>query len=303
MRKIIPLYLFLIILFSFSFAFLGCSNKQFDDGKESANIIKFGVLSDIHGDVKNLASFMSEFKEQKADAILVLGDTNDMASSVDGKTDYEEIYLSLLRILGSSDVPVFVIPGNHESTQNYLGAVKSLAHQYPALHDLSTSGLYQFKSVMLVPLPGYHLKEYTNPAGFLFSEDVFSALGNMLDAHQGKLSQPLLFVAHGPLKFSTKEGIDVIYSGENVGNPALNELMDKHGIRFGVFGHIHEAGMKGVDKSGSLIKKGEWSETLYFNPGPAEGGEMCNGQKTDGSAGIFEIDVTNNKARYWILQK
>ncbi len=88
---------------------------------------------------------------------------------------------------------------------------------------------------------------------------------------------------------------------QNVGNQQINELMLNNNIKFGIFGHIHEAGRKAVDDNDKIIQQGVWSNSLNLNAGPIMEWDMNNGEHSEGSAGIIDIDVENDRARYWIV--
>lgn len=290
-------------------------------------VVKFGVISDIHADTTNLNYFVETFNSENVDALLVLGDTNYIFENVNGNSDYEEMYYVLKAILTDFKNPVFIIPGNHEPKEEYLTLKGNLKKEFPdqqfALFD-DTQHITTFKGVMLIFISGYHLKEYMHPlGGFLFNESLFKGLQaemevyevvKMFDENEENKIKTKMLVAHGPPKGKNKNSIDVVYSGENVGNELINDFIAKNNIKFGAFGHIHEAGMKAVDENDDLIMETVWSDSLFLNPGSATKWKMNSyekvsgnsnaGEESKGSAGIIEVDIGKDKegrAQYRII--
>ncbi|MFH1439173.1 MAG: metallophosphoesterase [Candidatus Woesearchaeota archaeon] len=353
----------ILILLLIVVSILSCTNNRSNNISDEieideTEIIRFGVISDIHADTSNIEYFMDKFigngndsnnkdSNENVDAVLVLGDFNDMNGYKAG-SDFDEIRTVMETILNNSyfhdsktsstaKVPVYVIPGNHEAKAGYekvMNAMK-IAFGYDNLHDMSGWNIETLSfetlnnerenktiSVNLIPIPGYHLKEFTNPNGYLYDDDKLSELENKIDG-LNKNSVNLI-VAHGLPLGKTRESIDAIFteeSGEiivkNVGNPSINKLMQKHNIKFGVFGHIHEAGMKAAAWSDDfwegekIIKQNKWSSSLFLNPGPAVQWKMNSGKFiknmvdedgfSKGSAGILEIAVDDKIGKYEII--
>ncbi len=133
-----------------------------------------------------------------------------------------------------------------------------------------------------------------------------------------------LLITHVPKRFHTKYGIDVAeyfetkegivpafamiphlrsrgmpeheiaryLKKENIGNEELESTVKKLGITKMVSGHIHEAGQKGNDFHGNIIREGVEGRELFFNPGPAPAGKV----------GIYVIDTNTNLAQYRLIQ-
>ena len=208
-------------------------------------IIRFGVITDIQGNNSNLEFFMNQFinnknQSENVDAVLVLGDLNDMADFVAG-SDFDEMKSVLRKILDNSDyydnktnstkkVPVYVIPGNHEAKAGYVKAIKAMkiVFKHENLHDLSDWNIVKFDvkkenksfSVNLIPIPGYHLKKFTNPNGYLYDNNDLSELEKKINN-----SELNLIVAHGSPKGKSKKSIDALVDGKNVGNQKINDLI------------------------------------------------------------------------------
>ena len=283
--------------------------------------VRFGVMSDIQDKTQNHVYFTKAFNNLSVDAIIIAGDTSNRKTSIDGKTDYDESYSMLEDIVKNTELPVYVIPGNHESKDDYYKVIGKLSESHSNIFDLTT-GIKEFKGISIIPLPGYHLKNMVVDGGFLFNNvmDYYPLKDCLMDPNSdpeeeqscrlGK-SKISLLVAHGPQKGKNKDSIDAILSEDNtdntdtwqnVGNQQINELMLNTDIHFGIFGHIHEAGMKAVDENDNVVEEGVWSDKLNLNAGPVIEWDMNDGTHSKGSAGIIEVDVENNNARYYILK-
>lgn len=273
---------------------IGCVNN----GDLPERIVKFGVITDIQGDTTNLEFFTNEFNKVEINAILVLGDLNDMNKEIK-ETDQKEIY-SVLKIINENfNKSIYVIPGNHESKDDYRNAIIQVANEtfVPIhLHDLSRDGIWSHMGINLVDVPGYHLEEYTNQNGFIIEN-----LENKIVVSERLAPIVNLLVAHGPPLGKNPGSIDALISGVNAGNEQLNFLIKRKNINFGVFGHIHEAGMKAVNREDEFVPENEWSKSLFLNPGPATEWKMNSGEFSKGSAAILEIDINNKLARYEII--
>ena len=273
-----------------------CSSCATTDNTNAVQITKFGVITDIQGDTINLEFFLDEFNDNEVDAILILGDLNDMNNE---NEDYEEIYSVLKEINDNFNKTIFVMPGNHESKDDYYNALNKFDFT-----DLAELNHLNFNDMDILSVPGYHLAEYTNPDGFLFDfvMDFHPIKECLPDPNADCKNKLFLLAAHSPPKGTNANSIDALISGENVGNQQLNELILNKNINFGVFGHIHEAGMKAVNKEDKFVKENKWSTSLFLNPGPATSWEMNSGELSKGSAAILEIDMINKKARYEIIK-
>ncbi|MBT4824470.1 hypothetical protein HN695_03655 [Candidatus Woesearchaeota archaeon] len=294
MRKLTIILLFLIIFCS------SCSD----------DVLRLGFITDIQGDTINLPYLMEEFNDNNIEHLFVLGDLNDMNNEV---PDYDEIY-SVLDVMSTNfDGRIFVMPGNHESKEDYFNAIDKF--QYRKVSNILNWTYIPFGDVYIIPISGYHLSEYTNPNGFFldnvempFNISIEDCLRNtpygMKATGKGCsfIYTIKIILSHGPPRFGSLNSIDVASNGENVGNRNLTRTIYDNLIQFGVFGHIHEAGMKAVNRSDELVPENTWSSSLFLNPGPATSWQMNSGELSKGSAAILEIDMVEKKARYEIVR-
>ncbi len=259
------------------------------------NSIKYGILSDIHGDVDSLNHFLNRFQEEKVDAILILGDSvfNEHLYGLDDKKDdaleMNEVLDSVLKKF--PNLPIYIIPGNHETKRSYDEVLEGYKQNpiYANLIDMNSQRFVDGDVVDIISLPGYYLKaSYMEEDGYFISDEMMQNVSKFV----AMADSPVLLISHGPPKGINKDSIDyadlgqrnfqqaVSYAnyGENVGSEKMLEVMKSNNIKFGLFGHIHEA-YGATDILGNVVQQGVFSKELLFNPGSVE----------DGRAGIVEI--------------
>jgi hypothetical protein len=82
-------------------------------------------------------------------------------------------------------------------------------------------------------------------------------------------------------------GLPLEIRRENVGNAALGRLLRRLRIRKFICAHIHEAGGRGVTRTGKPVRQAAWSRELYYNAGSAR----------EGRGGIYEV-ADDGRARF-----
>jgi Icc-related predicted phosphoesterase len=151
---------------------------------------------------------------------------------------------------------------------------------------------------MLVGLPGYFNRTFIHASGGCHYQDKdVDALASVVDG----ATAPAVLVSHGPPRGQGKDALDHAVEAGNVGNEKLTSFLKAKNVKFGIFGHILEAGGRGIDGgSGKFVPPGEWSKSLHINVGSASGTpwQMNDGTVSTGIAMIFE--VSGDKARYQV---
>lgn len=251
-------------LFVFFLFLLGCAPET----------VTFGVLSDIHGNAKNVAYFVDVFRQRGIDAILVPGDLVDhFRNNIPDARELEEV----LSVLSRAEIPVYIIPGNHEQQSIYYGVLEKTS---PRFIDMSRQRYADIGDIRILSLPGYNLPEYVAKDGFLFddvselSRLVAPLKKNILLSHQ---------LPHATL-------IDLIFSGEHVGDVQLAEVLKQKNIDILVGGHIHESGGIAETRDGVFIPQNTYTETLYLNAGSVAPWWHLNGTAYKGMAAILTVN-------------
>lgn len=169
------------------------------------------IFSDIHGDLCRL----QELADTSADTYIVAG---DLATWSRGLNDCG-------RILAPLGKRVWVLPGNHESSEH----IERFCQQF---------GLLNFHENVFEACGHYFAGlGYSNPTPFNtpgeYTED---EIGEKLDKFS-ELS-PLVLTCHAP-PLETK--LDHLGNGKHAGSRAVREFIDRRQPAYFFCGHIHEA--------------------------------------------------------------
>lgn len=258
---------------------------------------KIGVLANLNSanpvNLYNLRRFLTHFEEAGVELILVAGDIGEEHA----------IIAKNLAAVAEAGLPTVAIAGNREKTADFVAAVEEVRKEKPNLlsgHVIRQIGLH---GLDVITLPGYHDPRYIHPAegGCRYYLDDVKAVEKLA----AETENPVLLLAHGQPKGQTPEALDVIAPDrEHIGDENLNRAIEGAKIPFGIFANVKEAGGKAIaDLAGSkVVTPGEWSETLYLNPGPADSlpWDMNDGSTSNGMAAVLR--VKGGKASYEIVR-
>ena len=224
-------------------------------------VTRIGVISAPKDSTRmtraNLVRFVEEFKAQRVDWIVVNGDLA-----------YEPSMLpATLEILAKSGLPVLASIGNGESVAPFNDALLDAMEKYENVFNTNFIRRIDGSGLSMVVMPGYYDPNYIHPPdGCHYTADHVKQLDRLAKSKHGK---PVVVISHGPPKYEGPDGLDVIHNGDNVGDSALSDLITGNGIGFGIFGHILEAGGRGVDKAGKAVAPNTKVKQLYVNAGSA----------------------------------
>ena len=255
---------------------------------------RIGVLNAIKDDMPetraNLDEYLARFKAEDVDAIVIGGDTA-----------YDEFDLeSVLERVAGLGVPVYAIIGNTEARGSWNRACMTVHRRKPNLLNLDMVRVVDADGFDLVSLPGYYDKRFTHATGAcVYKKKDVKELPQLAKGLEG----PVVAISHGPPKQQGKNAIDFVPEAGNSGDPDLAAALKKADIRFGIFGHILEAGGRASDPSGQTeVKPLTWADALYLNPGAANSlpWRMNRGPESYGMAALLTFE--GSKARYEILQ-
>jgi Icc-related predicted phosphoesterase len=253
----------------------------------------FGVVACINEDsgenLVNLKKYVEFFKAEKADAIIVVGDTGDEVPSI----------VRSLGPLADTGLPLFVAIGNRECKGDFKDALVELEKAHSNVVNLGWVRHVEFGNVDLISLPGYHDKRYLHCAtGCQYFKQDVDALKPLAKGSKN----PVVLVSHGPPHGSTPMSIDAAMAG-NVGDANLNALISEAGIPFGVFANIKEAGARATDLAGAnVIKEDVLADKLYLNPGPADSVAWAMNDGTQSVGTVATLTVQGRQAKYKIFR-
>lgn len=244
----------------------------------------FGVVANSKEDtpenLANLQKALAFFKENQAEAILVVGDVGETEAQI----------TNVLTPIAETGLPVLVIIGNREPKGAFNNAVAAVASKFPGVINLGQVRLVSMDDVALVSLPGYHDKAY------LHAQDGCQYLPADVDATKAAITaagaKPVVLVSHGPPKQDGSESLDRTLEQANVGDPALAALLRDTGVKFGVFANIQEAGGRATDLSGTkLVGPDKPSPELFLNPGAidAVSWKMNDQTRSIGMAAVLTV--------------
>lgn len=211
--------------------------------KTEMNIL---IISDIHGDVENLLSYLDKIKELKFDVIVSPGDFTDVDTP--GGFTQEDIAKLILKEFKSLGKPVLCVPGNVD-TRGVLGVLEE--------EDVSVHG--KGRVVGSVGFYGYGgaktpFKTNIEPN----EEELKIGLSNAWK--DVKNIKQKIQITHNP-PFGTR--IDIIQSGAHVGSVEVKNFIERHAPVVAISSHIHEARTTDKLKGTFLINSGKFSEGYF----------------------------------------
>ena len=225
-------------------------------------LIVLGLLSGITEPTResfsNLDYFLDQFKEAGAQAVLVAGDVGDT----------EPDLRSILGHLSRAPIPILVTPGAQENFDLFRKTMASARRQYPQLVDMSLVRRVKIGHLNIVSLPGYHKPFYlkAKERGCAYNAaDLAATFGLFEEKTVNVLFSP------SPPRGSGSLAVDRARGGINIGDPALADLMAERKIKFGLFGHVFEAGGHATLSDGrTAVPAGIWQDSLFLQAGSAE---------------------------------
>ena len=270
--------------------------------RDKDSVARIGVLSapkdGTQITVENIKHFVRKFKLAQVNWVVVNGDIGHDKRSM----------VRILKPLGRLNVPVLVMVGNGESVHDFNDALSDLMERPRNIFNMNFTRTVEGDDVTLVGVPGYFNRD------FVYAEDgcVYDAKSlrriKMLThgkkkkrRKRKKITKPVVLISHGPPMGRGESGIDRIYENQNVGDPALENVMKRLGIRFGIFGHILESAGRATTIEHTIVEPGQEAESLLVNAGSVSGipWTLLNGIKSHGMAIIMTLH--NGKASYEIL--
>jgi len=204
------------------------------------------IISDVHGDVENLLSYLDKIKEFKFDMIICPGDFTDVGVPKGfTQEDVARLIIKELKMLGKG---FLCVPGNVDTR----GVIDILENENVSIHGRGA----KFKGFGFYGFGGAKTPFQTNiePG----EEELRLGLEN--GWKDVKDSKDKIQVTHSP-PHGTK--IDVIQGGLHVGSKAVRSYIETHEPILAISAHIHEA--RGVDKVKNtfLINSGKFSEGYF----------------------------------------
>lgn len=186
--------------------------------------------------------------------------------------------------------------GNTESCGSFNRAAYDVHQQHPSFVNGNWARVLVLDDATVLTLPGYHDRAFVHTGGGAHYKPTDL---EVLDQMARAAPKPHVLVAHGPPRQAGKAALDLTYDDGNVGNPAMTELIEGLDIKFGLFGHILEAGGRGTDLKGKARAPRKWHPSLYVNAGTInpDPWAMLDKKTSTGLAIHVELEA-GKRARY-----
>ena len=203
---------------------------------QTGELMRFLVISDIHGNLENIEKLSPEF--EKADAVLFAGDFAEFGKAETGEP--------VLNLLCKKHDQIFSVLGNCDEPE-FLSALEG--------KDISVQKMIAFFEGLSVCGSGGGSK-FTGTTPFERTDEELVSDFSCVDS--GEKWHNLIAIMHNPPKDTA---CDMISNGMHVGSPLLREFIEKTEPLAVITGHIHESA--GIETL---------SNTIVINPGAlAEG--------------------------------
>lgn len=261
------------------------SNKVTEITSDADNEAAYGVISDIHGNAGKAKLLVEKLREKGVQGIITPGDVGE------NRTQIKEV----LETLAEPGLPVFVIPGNHESKADFEAGIGDAQKSHSNIIDMTKYRVFDGDDADFVSLPGYQVQRFVHKGGYYAGPSFVRETGSL---RQG-LDDAVVLITHGAGYTGANQGPATIYNGTDVGDRLTSDMMIGSNVPFAVCGHIHEAGGIAATFEGENVMPGEWAEQFTANFGTLKQWELLNGETIEGMAGILYIQ--DDKAKYEIV--
>jgi Icc-related predicted phosphoesterase len=238
-----------------------------NDGK-----IRFAHVSDLEGAISECEHAAKDISDKNPDMIFITGDTyenegirrnplfphstDNLKEMVDGITPFAEL-----------GVPVYVIPGNHESTSIYEEGIHTLQESYPNVHDISGQSI-DLDGLNIVGFAGYYHPRFTARDGFVNKKADYVNAFEQIRSY-GDDDDMTVFVTHSPPFINPQKhgnsSIDYVQGAGHVGDKNITAILE-HTEVLNLCGHIHEGGSESAKVGRSFSYNGA-SVTPYMAEG------------------------------------
>ena len=177
----------------------------------------------------NTAFLLDRFRAAGVQAIAVAGGVGLAEADVERN----------LTALAAAPVPVLVSPGAGESYDALKAVFKRLHKARPQLVDMTAVRRVRLGHVTLISLPGYANAFYleAKERGCAYEAGDLDDVAGLADRDRVNV-----ILSASPPRGASVVSADRGRGGVNIGDPALAGMLAAKEIRFGLFGHVYEAG-------------------------------------------------------------
>ncbi len=253
-------------------------------------LIVFGLLAGITepsaANLKNIDYFLEQFRAAGAQALIVAGGVGTTQEHID----------KILAHLARAPVPVLVCPGAQEHLGIFRHAVAEKRQKSPQLLDMTQVRRVRIGNVSVVSIPGYHKPFYLSAGknGCAYEEEDLEKTAGLFEKNR-----TTVVLSPSPPRGNGEHAVDRSRGGVNIGDATLARMLGAAGVRFGLFGYVHESGGHAtLDDGFSAARPGVWHESLFTQAGAAEAIpiSLVGEGRAVGMAQIVEF--SGNRARF-----
>lgn len=234
---------------------------------------------------ENVRRANKEFVKAGVQLILINGDLGESA----------ELMKAADMIAAETTLPVLVHSGNIEWTNAFTEAIDAVNAKAPTFINMNLVRHLDLGGVHLVSVPGWSNVKYVKPAACRYDKDNVDEARAIAAAATAR-GEVVILTAHGPPRGRGKQALDFADEAGNVGDEDLAAMLEDVPVRFGIFGHILEAGGRATADVAIQTPLPQPmrapSPSLYVNVGSASsyGWQMLDKKTSRGLAAIVTID-------------
>lgn len=245
-----------------------------------------GLDEPIPATLANAAHILDRFRAAGVQTIAVAGGVGLAEADVERN----------LLALAAAPVPVLISPGAGESYDALKAVFKRLHKGHPQLVDMTAVRRVRIGHVTLLSLPGYTNAFYleAKERGCAYETGDLDDVAGLADRDRVNV----IFSASPP-RGTGAGATDRGRGGVNIGDPALAATLGAKGIRFGLFGHVYEAGGSATLVDGATpLGQGVWQDSMLLQAGSAGAVpvSLVGGGRSVGMAQIVEL--SGGRARF-----
>jgi hypothetical protein len=245
-----------------------------------------GLDEPLPATLSNTAYLLDRFRAAGVQAIAVAGGVGLAEADVERN----------LTALASAPVPVLVSPGAGESYDALKAVFQRLHKARPQLVDMTTVRRVRIGHVTVLSLPGYSNAFYleAKERGCAYEAGDLDDVAGLADRDRVNV-----ILSASPPRGAGVGAADRGRGGVNIGDPALSGMLGAKGIRFGLFGHVYEAGGHATLADGATpLGQGVWQDSMYLQTGSAGAVpvQLVDGGRSVGMAQIVEF--SGGRARF-----
>ncbi|MBU0930103.1 MAG: metallophosphoesterase [Nanoarchaeota archaeon] len=199
--------------------------------------MKILAFVDLHSDFTYLKKIIKTAKEKQPDFLVCAGDISDFGN------DIEKIFKELSEL----NIPMLIIPGNHESSST----INQLCKKY--------------KFAVNINKACYEVNEYCflgyGEGGFSEEDPEFDELAEKFKKNLDK-NKKLILVSHAPV-YGTK--VDYLSTLGHRGNKSIRRFIAEVKPKLVICGHFHDTATQ-IDRIGytTIINPGKYGKIILI---------------------------------------